>query len=110
MYESEVAEPPERVLTAPRVFHVVPLSVEYWNVTVPVDVPAEPVMVTEAVTEPPRVMGLGRVRVGAGTVGVASWIAAKFAVMVPSPLIVAVVDAALASVTAIEPVAVHEVK
>jgi len=35
-------------------------------------VPAEPVIVIEAVTEPPKEMGLTGIRVGAGTVGVAA--------------------------------------
>jgi hypothetical protein len=39
---------------------------------VPVGVPAEPVTVIEAVTETPKVIGLGGLSVGAGTVGVAA--------------------------------------
>jgi len=37
-----------------------------------VGVPAEPVIMTEAVTEPPKVIGLTGTRVGTGTVGVAA--------------------------------------
>ena len=48
---------------------MVPPSVEYWNVIDPVGVPTEPVTVTEAVTEPPKVIGLTGFKVGAGTVG-----------------------------------------
>jgi hypothetical protein len=35
-------------------------------------VPAEPVIVIEAITEPPKRMGLTGIRVGAGTVGIAA--------------------------------------
>ena len=90
--ESEVAEPLFNVFIAPRVFQVVPLSVETWKVTVPVGVPAEPETVTEAVTEVPRVIGLQGFKVGVETVGL-TVNTVKVAVIVPAPLIVAVVEA-----------------
>jgi hypothetical protein len=54
------------------VVHVVPLLVETWKVTEPVGVmPETPEIVTAAVIDPPRVIGLAGFRVGTGTVGLA---------------------------------------
>jgi hypothetical protein len=67
-----VAEPPpDKVFTAPSGFHELPESVETWKVTVPVGVAPAPETVTLAVTEVPITTGLGGVKVGAGTVGLA---------------------------------------
>jgi hypothetical protein len=55
-------------LLAPSAFQVAPLSVEYWNVIVPVGVPPMPPTITSAVTEPPKVIGLTGLRVGTETV------------------------------------------
>jgi len=63
-----VAEPLDNVLMPPSAFQVAPLSVEYWNVIVPVGVPPMPPTMTLAVTESPKVIGLAGLRVGTDTV------------------------------------------
>lgn len=66
-----MAEPAAIVFTAPNELHVLPLSVDTWKVTVPVGVkPVTPEIVTDAVTEVPKLIGLIGFKVGAGTVGV----------------------------------------
>ena len=55
-------------MLAPSAFQVAPLSVEYWNVIVPVGIPPTPPTMTEAVTEMPKVIGLTGLRVGTETV------------------------------------------
>ena len=71
-YEFEVAEALTKVFVVPSVLHEVPLLVETWKVTVPVGVtPETPEIVTAAVTDPPRIIGLVGFRVGTGTVGLA---------------------------------------
>ena len=53
-----MALPPERVLLLPKLFHVAPLSVDTWKLTVPVGTGKlpMPVTVTVSVTDSPKVM------------------------------------------------------